>query len=155
MRPLGLALVVAALAGGCTEICVYDPPRLRRQQEQIDELVRTIDDGQDPCHSDHTPSVDKLIEIGDPAIRRMLDLMLLDSESDYFTRLHAKTVLYGIILNKYGYRSDRSESDPNEVTKRANALWESLGNLSHAAPREERERAVKLWWEWYARGRPI
>ena len=34
-------------------------------------------------------------------------------------------------------------------------LWKSLGNLDWQAPREERERAVKLWREWLANGQPL
>jgi hypothetical protein len=122
--------------------------------ESLEELVRTINVNGDFLHADHAPSVDKLIELGDPAIPRMLDLMLLNGEYDGFTRLHAETVLYGIVAGNYGFVSGRGYSDPNG-NDRANALWKSLGSLNWKAPLEERERAVRLWRERYAKDCPL
>jgi hypothetical protein len=98
-------------------------------------------------HNDYTPAVHKLVEIGAPALPRMLDLMLRDGPYDSFTREHVEKILWDIILKKCGGYLQGNE--------RANALWKSLGSLNSDAPLAERERAVKLWREWLAKGQPI
>ncbi|HJZ58749.1 MAG TPA: hypothetical protein VKE74_27650, partial [Gemmataceae bacterium] len=104
-------------------------------KQSLDELVRTIDDNPDPCHVDYTPSVHRLIELGDPAIPRMLDLMLLDGEDNWLTRLHADRVLQDIINNKWkakrgvGQHAPDTATDPNAVNAREGRFWASLGSL--------------------------
>jgi hypothetical protein len=151
MRPLRPIVVLAACtASGCAwqQLFTRSAPS---PEERLDALVRTIDNDPDVLHADHTPSVHKLIELGDAAIPRMLDLMLLNERGDRNTRLHAKTVLFYIIAEKNGFESGRGWSDPDGM-ERSNALWKSLGDLDDEAPLEERERAVKLWREWLAKG---
>jgi hypothetical protein len=149
MRSLRLIVVLIVFTGsGCAWQQLFSKPT---QEEQVEALVRTIDYSPDPCHCDYTPSVWKLIEIGEPAIPRMLDLMLLDGRYDQETRFHAKTVLWRIILNKSGFGSGQDWN--NDDIKRVGALWESLGDLDYKAPLAERERAVKLWREWLAKNK--
>src|SRR5262249_34929519 len=111
-------------------------------------------DAQDPLHSDLTPAVYELVKIGEPTIPRMLDLMLLDGECDWFTRLHAETVIYRIFLRKYGWNNPGPGwADPKDK-EGFDAFWKSMPSLDHNASFEERERAVKVWREWFASGRP-
>jgi hypothetical protein len=155
MRPVPFVVLLSVCVGiGCGQVMPTtqaDPPRSQEPPESLEELVRTINDDPDPLHADHTPSVHKLIELGDPAIPPMLDLMLLDGQYDRLTRLHAERVLWGIVMKKYGFVRGRGWSAPDGAD-RANAFWKSLGNLDWEAPREEREQAVKLWREWLAKG---
>lgn len=149
MRLLGLTVVAAAFACGCTQRLVYEPPATA---QEIEALVRTIDDKSDPLHSDLTPAIHELVDIGERVIPRMLDLMLLDGEYDSFTRLHASTVLWRITFKKCKSRSDGADHDFNAIMARANALWKSLGDLDHDSPLADREQAVKLWRAWYEGG---
>jgi hypothetical protein len=43
--------------------------------DKLDQCLRTIDDKPDPGHSDHTPSVRCLIEIGRPALVPVIGLL--------------------------------------------------------------------------------
>jgi hypothetical protein len=173
MRPLLVVLTLASVSCGCAWSRLSTPPpegerisgvptepgraesrlttRFATGENELGELVRTIDCDPYVLHFDYTPSVDKLIKMGDPAIPRMLDLMLLDGQYDSSTRLHAKTVLWNIILDKCGFSQDWRERDSNAVGARASALWKSLGDLQDDAPLADRERAVKLWREWLAK----
>lgn len=153
MRAAYLAVGLAACLGsGCAMSQLFTRSAPRSQEEQIEELVSTIDCNADMLHSDHTPSVHKLIDIGEPVIPRMLDLMLLDGQGDRWTRQHAQTVLSYIISKKHGFESGRGWSGP-EGADHARALWKSLGDLDYKAPLEERQRAVKLWREWLAKNK--
>jgi len=131
-----------------------DPPKAVEQaplpRDVLEELVRTINDNPNPLHRELTPSVHRLIVFGDTAIPRMLDLMLSD---DRDTRLRAVTVLRGIVLSKHGFSLPRGWPD-DASEERYRALWKSLGNLDWDSPRENRERAVKLWREWLAKNQP-
>ena len=120
-----------------------------RPVETLDDLVRTINDNPNMRHRDYTPSVHKLIALGDASIPRMLDLML---SNDRDTRLRAQTVLQDIAVLKHGFVPGRGW--PNDASEeRYRALWKSLGDLDWNAPREDRERAVKLWREWLAKSK--
>jgi hypothetical protein len=122
-----------------------------RDAESVDDLVRTIDFNFDPLHGEITPSVHKLIEIGDPVIPRMLDLMLLDGENyHHFTRLHAETVIYRIYLAKFGWNNPGPGWTNPTDEERFKVFWKSMPTLDHDAPLKERERAVKAWREWHA-----
>src|SRR5262249_57349881 len=116
------------LGSGCVWPRLFAPPS---PQEQLDELVRKIDDAQDPLHSDLTPAVYELVKIGEPTIPRMLDLMLLDGECDWFTRLHAETVIYRIFLRKYGWNNPGPGwADPKDK-EGFDAFWKSMPSLDH------------------------
>jgi hypothetical protein len=148
MRPLRVIVVMAVCVGsGCAGRNLFPHSAKQSQEEQLDELVRTINDDPNPLHGDYTPSVDKLIKVGDVAIPRVLDLMLSDDE---ITRLRAQRVLEGITLAQYGFVCGQGWRDP-KGEERYQAFWKSLGGLSWNAPREDRERAVKLWREWLAK----
>lgn len=149
MRPLVLsALVVAGVCGCAPQRFVYEPAIT---PERIEELVRTIDYDCDPFHSELTPSVRKLVEIGEPAIPRMLDLMLLDGKNDESTRLRAETVIYRIFLAKYGWNRPGPGWADSKDKERFDAFWKTMPVLAYDAPLEERERAVKAWREWLAK----
>jgi hypothetical protein len=149
MRPLRLAaLLTFCIGGGCAWQGLFTQPA---PEEQLEYLVQHITAHPDWMHAGYSSETSKLINLGDPAIPRMLDLMLLDGKYDRFTREHAQTVLYHIMCKKYGFESGRGWSDPHGQ-ERADALWKSLGDLDADAPLEEREGAVKLWREWLANG---
>ena len=155
MRPLRLVVLMAACLGsGCALQGLLTRPAPLTREEQLDELIRTITANPDWLHAGHSPAVDKLVDFGDEAIPRLLDLMLLDGPYDGYIRLHAETALNYITLKKYGFVRGQGWTNP-EGEERLNAGWKSLPRLDSGAPLAERERAVKLWREWVANGQPL
>lgn len=148
MRPFWLAALLAMCVGnGCVWQRWFAPPPT--QEERLAELVRTIDyHGPASLHSDWTPSVYKLIELGEPAIRPMLDLMLADDEG---TRARAQNVITWVYMEKFGFQHGWKQPEDKE---RYEAFWKSLPKLDPKAPREEREHAVKVWKAWLADNSP-
>ena len=70
------------------------------QKKLLDSLVKTIDDNYDMLHTDYTPSVYKLSELGIPAIEAVIPL-LDNTRAD--TRLHAQRVVEGVIYRMNGF----------------------------------------------------
>ena len=111
---------------------------------EIERLVRAIDEHPDKAHSDWTPAVRRLVEIGRPALGPALELM----ESDrYETRLRAQRVLEGVTMAVHGFRPGQGwAADDGEARWRR--AWDALGALDAAAPADERRRAAALWRRW-------
>jgi hypothetical protein len=155
MRCAGMVFL-SVMCGGSSHDRASARPNALKAVEQapaprdvLEELVRTINHKHDKLHPEWTPSVVKLIEIGDPAIPRMLDLMLSD---DGETRLRAQQVLERVTTRKLGFVPGKGWLESGGADK-WRTLWKSLGNLDWEASREERERSVKLWREWLAASR--
>jgi hypothetical protein len=72
------------------------------QKNLIDSLIISIDDNYDILHSDYTPSVHKLSELGIPAIIAIIPLL---SNAKQDTRLHAQRVFEGVIYRMNGFVS--------------------------------------------------
>ncbi|HSQ58472.1 MAG TPA: hypothetical protein VLM40_22315, partial [Gemmata sp.] len=120
-----LFLLIAILYAGSEYQKTAEQAPPPRPVETLDDLVRTIGDKPDPLHRELTPSVHKLIELGDPAIPRMLDLMLAE---DRTTRLRASHVLRCIVMRQHGFIDGQGWKD-DASEKRFRAFWKSLGNL--------------------------
>src|SRR5262245_19252028 len=99
------------------------PPRGR----SIPELIKDIT--KDPFRQiSNTPAVEELIEIGEPAIPPLLDLILGE---ELLTRWCAERALRGISRRLHGY--DPRRLDPDEAQRRFNAWehsWDPLGSLN-------------------------
>ena len=78
-----------------TEPAVADTP-----VEQIRALVLAIDERPNPLHSDITPAVLRLIELGLPAAAQVVDL--LDAPNPK-TRQHAQRVIEGVVMRQSGW----------------------------------------------------
>ena len=48
----------------------------RKHPRALEACVRTIDDGADELHLDRTPAVRCLVEIGEPALAALFDVLL-------------------------------------------------------------------------------
>ena len=125
------------------------PGTSRELADQIARSVRRIDDYPREDAWD-IPAVYVLINIGEPAIPAVLDLMLSDEES---TRWRAETILWKITRSMCGLGDNQSwpaEREAERIEKKAQweALWERLGPLDHDGSQADRERAVRLWREW-------
>lgn len=155
---LPVALLVVTVGIGCDHAPPTGQPQplsleaapAPRRVETVDDFVRTINDNPDLLHFDYTPSVHKLIKVGERAIPQMLNLMLSE---DRDTRLRAERVLSGITLEQHGFVFGQGWKD-EKGAERFRAFWSSLGDLDWTATQEERTRAVKLWREWIAKKSP-
>src|SRR5262245_1957885 len=95
-------------------------------------------------HKHLTPSVNRLLVIGEPAIPRVLELML---DEDKYTRLRAVTVIRTISMTKHGFKPGRGWLQ-NEDEVKWRQFWKSLGNLEWDATEADRKKSVALWKEW-------
>lgn len=111
---------------------------------EIDNLVRSLNADPDKAHSDYTPAVHKLIEIGEPALNAVLDLLLVEDE---VTRLRAQRVIEGVTMQTYGFRFGLGWSN-EQGSAEWQRLWEAMGNLDYKAPTESRIQSVQLWKQW-------
>lgn len=136
--------------------------------DEIRQLIDTIDHNPDRLHIELTPSVLRLVEIGEPAIPFVLELMLIgDDEKEnelreqalkdrgvvytpatIGTRVRAKTVLTLVTAKMFGFERGKGWSKMGLGQEAFEKFWESLGSLDSHAPREERQKAVRLWHEW-------
>jgi hypothetical protein len=105
----------------------------------LEACLATLDDAPDTLHSDYTPAVACLIELGDPALPPLLDKLMADHED---TRLHAQRAVEGITLRRFS--SDR---------ERWRSWWSSIGYEHDAGP-AARAAAVARLREWSARPAP-
>src|SRR5215210_619511 len=115
----------------------------------IPSLLAQIDQEPDKLHSDRTLAVEALIEMGEPVLGPVLELML---SPDRETRMHAQRVLEGVTLRFHGFRPGHGWDDRSheEDWRR---FWNSLGDLDWDAPEAERADAVARWREWVQEGR--
>jgi hypothetical protein len=113
-------------------------------EHQIEQLIHDIDDRPDKLHGDYTPSVHKLIEIGEPALKQTLKLMLSTSEE---TRLRAQRVIEGVTMGMYGFRTGHGWNNEKGRLEWFN-LWDSLGKLSYKASSELRSESISKWMQW-------
>jgi hypothetical protein len=114
----------------------------------VDELIATLDDDCDPVHAHYSPSINALIDLGHPAIPRVLDLML---SPDELTRIRAQYILEQITGRDFGCRNGIWWS--HEDYSRWEAFWKSLGNLQWYAPEDDRRRSIQMWRDWLANRR--
>jgi len=111
---------------------------------RIERFVKTLNDNPDYFHSEMTPSVKALVKIGEEAIPRMLDLMLLD---DIYTRLRAQTVIERITMQQYGFLPGHGWIQ-DKCEHEFQTFWKDLGDLDYRKSKENREYAVGLWRKW-------
>ena len=113
-------------------------------QKLIDSLIFTIDNNYDILHSDYTPSVHKLSEMGIPAIEAIIPLLSSPKED---TRLHAQRVFEGVIYKMNGFISGQGFVDKGGETN-ARIVLTSIGyewNEKDAAKRQIQINNLKKW----------
>jgi HEAT repeat protein len=117
--------------------------------DDIDTLIRALDDDPSMAHLDITPAVERLAEIGLPAAPHLIPL--LEAE-DPMTRLHASRALEGIIERRFGFRPGRGFPDA-AAEESVRRLWRENGDYRSDAPAEARAAATAKWRAWMARER--
>lgn len=106
--------------------------------------MQRIDVDPDKLHKDYTPAVHRLIEIGEPALNAVLELMAAEDE---LTRLRAQRVIEGVTMRMNGFDSAQGWSS-RQQSDEWRRLWSLLGSLDYKAPLESRVESVKRWKEW-------
>ncbi len=116
---------------------------------EIERLIQQIDESPDKLHGDYTPSVYRLIEMGEPVLSQVLSLMLSHGE---MTRLRAQRVLEGVTMKRFGFQVGKGWVNPQDE-ERWQRFWNDLGDLSYDAPLETRVQASNRWREWLAQSK--
>lgn len=104
-------------------------------ESQVEACLRTIDHDPDPGHSERTPSVACLIDLGRPALAPTIPLLSAQSSS---TRARASRVIEQITRRIFGF-DGRAWSDADR--DRWMAWWSQIG-YDHGAPADQRAAAI-------------
>lgn len=110
----------------------------------IAELVANINEDPDLDNAEFTPAVDRLIDIGRPALPSCCELLLTGDE---ITRIRARRVIQDITLEMHGFRPGRGWRVGADFEK-WDEFWKAMGDLHDKQTLEERIRFVnniKLW----------
>jgi hypothetical protein len=122
-----------------------DTPEVRAK---IRKLIPQINEDYDLLHTEHTPAVHELAEIGLPSLQHgVLELLLSDDQG---TRYRAQTVLHDITAVRYGFtfgQGWRSE----EQRLACYDLRARMGSCDYKAPKAERIASYKQWANWVAK----
>lgn len=144
---------VATLAG-CTTPKAPQPVDvsvLDTSTDRIQELLAKLDDNPDLLHSDLTPSVHTLREIGEPAISPTLPYLLSENEP---TRLHAERVIDGAMMKMHGFVFGQGWPQPEmqqEYERVSKGLWdfEAMGRKSVSeSPMKDRQAYIERVKRW-------
>jgi hypothetical protein len=128
------------LVGVSVTGCARTTPSAR-----VHHLVLTINENPDVFHWDRSPSGDRLVDLGVVAIPPLLDVVL---SGDLATRVRAVSVIARVADARFGFVPGRGF--PSAASEdQCRRLWTDLGNLSADGSRDERQRAVALWRQWY------
>ena len=152
MRFAAIAAAVF-LAGACSQtygdrIRVSDG-RTPVTDREIDKLIARLQHDHDfSGHLDYTRAVFELIDVGKPAVPKLVALM--ENTDNEISRIRVQRALDGIVLTHFGFRFGQGwgEIDRHEE---AYQMLATLGELDPHAPAEERRAAALRWREWAAR----
>jgi hypothetical protein len=145
--PLTVVALVCFIAGGDRTAPASDKSERDATEARIARLIETIDDDPDELHFDYTPAVGKLIKVGRPAIRALVDIML---EEPLIRRRRAQRAIEGITMEMMGFRFGQGWDKP-ESEHRWKKFWDSLDHLRSEASIDERRKSVDKWREWLDR----
>jgi len=114
---------------------------------EVDRLIKGINDHPDLLHAESTPAVNRLIDIGKPAIPALLEVII---SGDGPTRMRAQAALELITLRMYGFQPGHGWQS-NEGEAQWRSFWMDLGSLNWQDTADKRLAAVKLWRQWYVK----
>lgn len=119
-------------------------PEHHKPVDEIESLVRTINDNADRLHLDSTPSVQRLIDLGLPAAKAILDLL---DAPELQTRMRAQRVLEGVVMRHHGWKEGQGYPD-DKGQEKTKALLQANLNYQADAPPAERKKAIEEWRRW-------
>lgn len=109
----------------------------------LQACLKTLDDAPDSLHSDRTPAVRCLIEIGRPALAPLLDVLAAPSAT---TRLHAQRAVEGITRRMHGFDGKAWTGGTADDWIR---WWGTIG-YAHDGPDAARAAAIDRLRAWTA-----
>lgn len=115
-----------------------------QEEDEIEMLVKTINDNPDRLHVDSTPSVQRLIQLGLPGATAVVDLL---NAPDLHTRLRAQRVLEGVVMRMHGWRPGQGYRD-SEGQERTMSVLSANGDYKADAPQRKRKSAIGKWRHW-------
>lgn len=115
-----------------------------KSDDEIQDLVQTIDDNADPLHADVTPSVLGLTKLGLPAAQAVLPLL---DNAKPITRMRAFRVLGNIVMRHHGWEPGQGYADTSQDAK-VLALMQTNGDYSVNAEPQARQEAITKWRVW-------
>ena len=139
--------MMGRVAAALIAVWLFTAPEIlmaKTSKAAIAKLVHTLDDHPNPLHSDITPSVEQLIEVGLPGGAAVVDL--LDSPNGR-TRLHAQRVVEGVVMRRNGWVPGHGFPDRSDEEK-TRQLLKANGDYRWDAPAEQRAAATAKWREW-------
>lgn len=139
-----LLLLAGLLVGGCKHSPVqkaYDEKR------EIARLASVLDQDWDRVRPEITPASEGLVQIGEPAMPTLLQLMLDDRD---IVRRRADYAIIHIAARMTGRYDVKNQAEDIAAAGRFNNLLQELGNLHWASPREARAASVEKWRKWLA-----
>jgi hypothetical protein len=113
--------------------------------DEIHTLIKSINENPDQNHIDWTPSVERLIVIGNPSLHPCLNLILLSE--DKLERRRASNVIYTVTAKWYGFIPGQGFSREDDEKEHAQ-LYSVLGNLDPDASLKERKSQIAKWKEY-------
>jgi hypothetical protein len=117
---------------------------MKNVSEDVQQLVRTINDDPDELHGDFTPAVLKLMTKGLPAARAILPLL---NSQDFASRARAYRVLEGVIKIRNGWAPGQGYKD-REGQERTQATLAANGNYNAQMEEPQRRAAIEKWRSW-------
>lgn len=126
--------------GTSQSVVIAPSPKPSEQSLLLSELGTTFE----TLHGDRSPTIDRLIEIGESSVDECLKIFA--QENGMWRLLHAQRVIEGYTMRRFGYQSGQGFTTfPREA-------WEtycnSLGHLNYSDPIETRLAAVSGWADW-------
>lgn len=110
--------------------------------DALNACIKTINDDEDKLHLDYTPSVHCLIEIGEPALLPLTDLLLSDDE---YTRLRASRAVEEITINIWNREGGNNKKQIIEEWKK---WWIGIGYSYEGGETSSRTQSVDALREW-------
>jgi len=150
-----LARIAAPKAAQIFQIGLYDSDERVRayaamglarinHPDALAASLLTINDAPDLLHSDMTPAVQTIGEIGIKAVPQLLELLMSD---DGNTRLHAQRALELIVSRIYGFHPGKCFLTSESDLKARNA-WRDHGNYDYSADATARSIATSNLRDW-------
>jgi hypothetical protein len=132
-------LVAAAL------VASPQPTAAQVNQSEVNKLVQTLDADPEALHSDFTPSVRRLIELGLPGALAVVDQ--LEASDSAVTRLHAQRVVEAVVMLRNGWRPHRGYPDRG-AEQMTQQVLKANGSYRYDAQPVKRAAAAKKWRAW-------
>lgn len=112
----------------------------------VSELIQCLSVENNPASIDQTASVSKLVDIGLPAVPKLLDAYVYGDE---ITRMRVQQTLAGILMRQYGFVCGSGWKNYDADHPRFLAMYDKLGRLNWGDSLDNRRASARIWLEWW------